>query len=109
MPNKETNSREVMVLEHDADGIQELDNLLPRWWLWSFYIAIVFAIGYMAYYHVFNAGDSQVAEYQKEMKAGDQIKVAAMAIFEKSLGSAEPSKDSAVLANGQTIFTSSCA
>lgn len=31
---------------HEWDGIRELDNPLPRWWLWVFYACIAFAIGY---------------------------------------------------------------
>ena len=31
---------------HEWDGIKELNNPLPRWWLWTFYASIVFAIGY---------------------------------------------------------------
>jgi cytochrome c oxidase cbb3-type subunit 3 len=35
---------------HEWDGIKELNNPLPRWWLWTFYGCIAFAIGYVAYY-----------------------------------------------------------
>lgn len=35
---------------HEWDGIKELNNPLPRWWLWTFYATIVFSIGYMIYY-----------------------------------------------------------
>ncbi len=35
---------------HEWDGIRELDNPLPRWWLWTFLICIVWAIGYMIFY-----------------------------------------------------------
>jgi cytochrome c oxidase cbb3-type subunit 3 len=35
---------------HEWDGIEELNTPLPRWWLWSFYATIVFALGYMIFY-----------------------------------------------------------
>ena len=35
---------------HEWDGIKELNNPLPRWWLWTFYATIIFSIGYMAWY-----------------------------------------------------------
>lgn len=55
-------------LDHNYDGIKELDNKLPSWWLYSFYATIIFAFGYMAYYHVFD-GDTQDMEFQNEMAA----------------------------------------
>lgn len=35
---------------HEWDGIKELNNPMPRWWLWTFYLTIVFAFGYVLYY-----------------------------------------------------------
>ncbi len=35
---------------HEWDGIKELNNPLPRWWLWTFYACIAFAVGYVIYY-----------------------------------------------------------
>jgi cytochrome c oxidase cbb3-type subunit 3 len=35
---------------HSWDGIEEYNNPLPRWWLWTFYICIVWALGYMVFY-----------------------------------------------------------
>ena len=104
-----SNPNEVKLLDHEADGIKELDNLLPRWWVWLFNLCIVFAVIYMLYYHVFRAGDLQAAEYAKEAKLGDEIKAASIAKFESALDTLTPSADKAVLAEGQHIFLTSCA
>jgi cytochrome c oxidase cbb3-type subunit 3 len=55
------------LLDHEYDGIQELDNNLPRWWLGLFYICIIWAFAYMAYYHVFDIGYSQDEQYLSEV------------------------------------------
>ncbi|MEL4308987.1 cbb3-type cytochrome c oxidase N-terminal domain-containing protein [Joostella sp. CR20] len=57
-----------IILDHNYDGIKELDNALPPWWLYGFYATIVFAAIYLFKYHVFN-GDSQKIEYEKEVAA----------------------------------------
>ena len=49
----------AILLDHEADGIKELDNQLPRWWVWLFYITIIFSAIYMVYYHVANADDGR--------------------------------------------------
>lgn len=41
---------EVGTTGHEWDGIQEFDNPMPRWWLWTFYLTIIWAIGYSIYY-----------------------------------------------------------
>lgn len=55
------------LLDHNYDGIQELDNNLPPWWLNLFYITIIWGVAYFFYYHVFDAGNLQEAEYNAEM------------------------------------------
>ena len=96
-----TEHNDPLLLDHEADGIREFDNKLPRWWVWLFYFTIIFAAVYMAYYHVLGAGDLMAAEYQKEMKVGDAIKGAAMARFEADIATLQPSKDPEVLARRQ--------
>ena len=43
---------------HEWDGIEELDSPLPRWWLWTFYGCILFAIGYVIAYPAWPLIDS---------------------------------------------------
>ncbi|WP_445734433.1 cbb3-type cytochrome c oxidase N-terminal domain-containing protein [Mariniflexile sp.] len=55
-----------LILDHNYDGIKELDNNLPPWWLYGFYISIIFAVVYMFRYQVFN-GDNQYDEYNQKV------------------------------------------
>lgn len=97
------------LLDHDADGIRELDNLLPRWWVWLFWLCNIFAVAYLLFYHVLNLGETQAAAYAREAKVGDQLKSAALAKFESSLASLEPVRDEATLNQGQQVYTTYCA
>jgi mono/diheme cytochrome c family protein len=56
-----------VILDHDYDGIRELDNDLPPWWLYLFYVTIIWGILYLIYFHVIDIGDSSYAEYMKEL------------------------------------------
>lgn len=57
------------LLDHEYDGIRELDNHMPVWWLWLFYGSILFGIGYLFYYEVFRWGPDQHEQYEMEMAA----------------------------------------
>src|ERR1043165_10311312 len=98
--NQNPKDKDPLLIDHEADGIQELDNLLPRWWVWLFYLSTVFAVVYMLYYHVLRAGDLQAAQFDREQKKGEQLKSIALNKFEASLSSLAPSKDEVILAKG---------
>ena len=55
-----------IILDHNYDGIKELDNDLPPWWKYGFYASIVFAALYLVNYHVFNGAD-QFEELETEI------------------------------------------
>lgn len=57
------------LMDHEYDGIRELDNHMPVWWLWLFYFTIIFGVGYALYYEVFKWGPNQIEEYEMEMAA----------------------------------------
>lgn len=101
--------KEPLLLDHNYDGIQELDNNLPRWWVWLFYITIIFSAVYLVYYHVAKAAPLSAQEYTQEMKAGTALKAAAMTKFEANLSSLAPSTDPVVLDGGRQTYAKLCA
>ena len=64
------NDKKDVLLDHEYDGIRELDNKLPPWWLYLFYISIIFSVIYMIHYHVAGTGDLSHSEYMKEVNPG---------------------------------------
>jgi cytochrome c oxidase cbb3-type subunit 3 len=108
-PESQNKPVDPLLLDHDYDGIQELDNRLPRWWVWLFNITIVFAVVYLGYYHVLGKGNLSAAQYKQEMALGEVAKQKALAEFESSMASLQPSKDPAVLAQGKETFLTLCA
>ena len=99
---------DTIISGHEYDGIKELDNKLPKWWLWLFYLTIVFAVVYFVRFHVIKTGDSQEEEYNKEM-ASAQIKYK-----DTGAGSTVNASnvtlltDEASLVEGKAIFDQSC-
>lgn len=65
-----------ILMEHEYDGIRELDNNLPPWWVWGFFATIVFAFIYIINYHVLGVSDLQEKAYNKEMATAEK-KIAA--------------------------------
>ncbi|MBS1951866.1 MAG: Cytochrome c oxidase (cbb3-type) subunit CcoP [Cytophagales bacterium] len=94
-------------LEHDYDGIRELDNHLPPWWKWLFYGCIVWAVVYFFIYHVSDSLPLMKQEYDTEVaqaKSSQQKASAAQpqnAIDENTL---VYTKDEKIIERGKEVF-----
>lgn len=101
-----------ITLDHNYDGIKELDNHLPPWWTGLFLGTIAFAIVYLLFYHVFNTLPSQQAEYDTEVAiAQEQLKKlqAANPVAAIDETNVEATTDALALAEGKQIFLNTCA
>lgn len=102
---------EEVDLGHDYDGIRELDNRLPPWWLYGFYICVVFAGVYLYRAHVSHSAPSSEQEYIAAVAKADAdkqayLKKAANKVDENTVALLT---DAAQLAEGKKIFSSTCA
>ncbi len=100
-----------VMLDHNYDGIRELDNSLPPWWVAMFYITVAIGVVYMGYYHYPGTGKGSIEEYELEMAYAERQKALflerqANAVNEKNV---EMITDEKLLLAGQTIFKESCA
>jgi cytochrome c oxidase cbb3-type subunit 3 len=101
---------EVMT-DHEYDGIRELDNNLPPWWVWGFYATIIFAVVYVFNYHVFRTAPSQLQEYTAEMEQAEESKKSYLAVKGASVDESNVTviTDAAMLTNAKEIYTGNCA
>ncbi|MBP2282536.1 cytochrome c oxidase cbb3-type subunit 3 [Flavobacterium sp. CG_23.5] len=98
-----------LLLDHDYDGIRELDNNLPPWWVYLFYAGIVFGVIYMVRYEILGA-DNQETELKNEMaqakiEVAEYMKTAPDMMDEKTVTLLTEPAD---LAIGKSIFTANC-
>jgi len=93
---------------HEYDGIKELDNKLPKWWLWLFYITIIFAGIYFFRYHLLKTAPLQEAEYTNEIAAAETKYKAAMPSSTIDATTVTLLTDEASLAEGKAIFDKNC-
>uniref|UniRef100_UPI0040488223 cbb3-type cytochrome c oxidase N-terminal domain-containing protein n=1 Tax=Flavobacterium sp. TaxID=239 RepID=UPI0040488223 len=108
--SKEIEREEDIMLDHDYDGIKELDNVLPPWWVYLFYGTIIFALVYMVRFHVMNEYD-QEQEFKNEVKLAEleKSKLPKNAADEVSYETVVALTDATNLAKGKEIFTNACA
>ncbi len=98
-----------IILDHNYDGIKELDNDLPPWWIYGFYVSIIFAAVYLIRFHIFN-GDNQYEELQA---SSEQAKVD-LEDYKKTAknlvdyNTVVVSVDATDLANGKKLFQANC-
>jgi len=99
-----------ILMSHEYDGIRELDNRLPPWWVWGFYLSIIFAIAYLFHFHLLKTGDLQEEAYKKEMNVAQQeidayLKSQAMNVDETN---ATLLTDPSALSSGKAVFEQNC-
>jgi cytochrome c oxidase cbb3-type subunit 3 len=98
-----------IILDHNYDGIKELDNNLPPWWLYGFYISIIFAVVYMLRFHVFD-GYTQSDELETELadarEAIEEYKKTAKNLVD--VNTVTLLTDAGDLSAGKTLFETNC-
>jgi len=101
---------ESILTGHEYDGIRELDNDLPPWWKYGFYLTIVVAVVYFFHFHVFHTGKLSIEEYNQEMKDG----AIAVAEYQKSAvdlvdeTTVKLLNDPASISEGKAIYKENC-
>ncbi|MDC6361558.1 MULTISPECIES: cbb3-type cytochrome c oxidase N-terminal domain-containing protein [Flavobacteriaceae] len=106
---KSIEREEEIIMDHNYDGIRELDNVLPPWWVYLFYATIVFGVVYLVRFHVIGEY-TQAEEYEQEVAAAkieiEEYKKTAKDLVDAS--TVELLTDAADLSAGEKIFTTSC-
>lgn len=97
-----------LLLEHDYDGLRELNNPLPRWWNVIFYVSVAFGVCYLAYYQ-FMGGPSLKDEFKKDYA---QV-VAVQEEFKKQNSAFKPElfetySTAEGVKKGEEVFTTNC-
>ena len=101
---------EDVMLHHNYDGIRELDNKLPPWWVWGFYATIAFAFVYIFYFHLSGSGKLSAAEYTEQMRMAEvehQKRIAANANYVTE-ANVVALKDDAAITEGASNYQKLC-
>jgi cytochrome c oxidase cbb3-type subunit III len=98
-----------ILMEDDYDGIKELDNMVPPWFNYIFYVTIIFAVYYLFNYEVFSKGKSQTDEYNAEMQAASiqraELEATGAFVTEENVTRLIDASD---IDAGKDIFKSNC-
>lgn len=107
--SKPIEKEQEIILDHNYDGIKELDNDLPPWWLYGFYASILFGAVYLVKYHIFD-GDTQYDELETEY-AQAKIELEEYKKTAKDLvdfNTVTVLTDAADIATGKAIYQENC-
>ncbi|MEI7471699.1 MAG: cbb3-type cytochrome c oxidase N-terminal domain-containing protein [Chitinophagaceae bacterium] len=100
---------EDVLLDHNYDGIKELDNALPPWWKYGFYITILVAVIYLFNFQVLGYGKNPTQEYAAEMeKARIQKDIYEAQNKDKIDETNVPMADATGIAKGKELFMTNC-
>ncbi|CDO59018.1 Cytochrome c oxidase subunit CcoP [Candidatus Phaeomarinobacter ectocarpi] len=111
----------VETTDHEWDGIRELDNPLPKWWLYSFYACILWAVAYWVLYPAWPLASSYtqgILGYSQRALVTEQVEQsqAALRVFDDQILAGElsdvpgnPELHSVALAGGESAFGDNCA
>jgi cytochrome c oxidase cbb3-type subunit 3 len=99
-----------VLLDHNYDGIQELDNSLPPWWKYGFYFTIVFAVIYLFRYEVTHSAPNALEEYNIEMAQGEADKAAYLAKAGNAIDETNVTllTDATSMAEAKDLFLKNC-
>lgn len=98
-----------IMLDHNYDGIKELDNALPPWWKYGFYITIFVAIFYILKFEVWHTGMNPTEEYNTEMVEAKIETEAYLASMKENVDETSVVMlDATGIVSGKTLFTKTC-
>ena len=101
---------QTMMMEHAYDGILEIDNPIPAWFMTLFYGSIIISVVYMVAYHVVGDGQTMTTEYKEQLIEGENIKQAYMKQYASSVNENNVTllKDETSIKEGKKMFTQNC-
>lgn len=97
-----------MVIDHEYDGIQELNNPIPTWFNALFYSTVLFGFVYLLVYHVFGWGMNQDQEYVQELAIAEKAKQEYLAQAANLIDESSVLFDAAMAPAGKAIFAANC-
>ena len=103
---------EVILREHEYDGIQEFDQKLPNWWLFTFYGAIVWFVVYWGlYYHtkVYQTDQEKIIASIGALHEKKEAELAAtLATLDDATLIGKWATDPGIVASGEATYTTNC-